>query len=253
MDRLQSTPGVSVQRLEQASLPAAISHGRRIAEGSFFCFLDDDDILLPNSLALRLKAIEDTQADVVVATGIGTNGQVVPFDPGAISADALGGFLKRNWLFSCGGLFRAANVPCEIFSDGFKYYEWSTIALRLIAAGKKITFIPDVTFQLFDTPRSESKTTNLESLTSELNLMRYALSVVTKTAHRKLVHRMMSMTHHSISEYYLDRGQLSEAWSHHWRALGFGPRSILYTRHLIWAALRLNNRIPVPPAAAGKH
>ncbi|MBV8069643.1 MAG: glycosyltransferase, partial [Acidobacteriaceae bacterium] len=150
------------------TLPAAILFGRQLCKTEYFCFLDDDDVLLPAALATRLKAIQDEQADVVVTSGIGTDGTRTLLDPVAVRADPLGEFLKRNWLTSCAGLYRASTVTDVFFKDLLNYLEWSCVAIRLLESGKKLIFHEAITYQLFDTANSASKQLTFESLNSQV-------------------------------------------------------------------------------------
>src|SRR5262245_18687092 len=54
--------------LDDADLPAAFCAGRRMVDSEWFTELDDDDILLPEALAMRLLALQGSPGLGVVVT-----------------------------------------------------------------------------------------------------------------------------------------------------------------------------------------
>src|SRR5262249_17470749 len=100
---LSSQPLVRIHYLQEASLPAAIRHGRSLVTATYFAFLDDDDTYLPAALQRRLDEMERTAADVVATNGFMENGEsAFPRGP-LVNASPLLALADFNWLPSCGG------------------------------------------------------------------------------------------------------------------------------------------------------
>src|SRR6185437_10339902 len=101
----------------------------------FFAFLDDDDELLPDTLALRVQPLlRDGSLAAVVANGLrSVRGQpevaalTLPVDLEQAAERIMG----SNWLASCGGLFRSARVGTEYFDGVTGHFQEPLSAGRL--------------------------------------------------------------------------------------------------------------------------
>ncbi len=138
--------------------------GRSRVSGEFFSFLDDDDELLPHALRTRIGyLIGDQTIDCVATNGYyftqGTKRSVFP-DVRAIRDDYVLSLLSgRNWMASNGATFRTGTVGSEYFANVSKHCHWTLIAYR-IALNKNVRFVPEMTFNVHDTPGSSSKGAN---------------------------------------------------------------------------------------------
>lgn len=147
--------------LPEADLPGAIRAGRSMVDTPYFAELDDDDMLLPGALALRICALtRRTQCDVVVTNGIrrsvGGDSLHVP-DMAFVERDPLRAFLDHNWLLPGSWLCRTDRVGEELFEGMPRFRECTYLALRF-ATERRIMFVSTPTV-VYDTatPRSESK------------------------------------------------------------------------------------------------
>lgn len=231
--------------LDKPGLPNAIHVGRQAVEAEFFAFLDDDDYLLPGSVAVReayLRANPDFDAVV-------TNGLREEWGPGArlygrpeeldrIRGDLLGSLLEANWMTPCGALYRSATVPADIFRDLARYAEWTDVAYRLVDE-YRLGFLFDETFVQTDTPGSLSKHGGQARSLLELH-GRMATKLRTKAQRRRWNDRV-SRLHHEIAEEERLKHNRGEALRHHVRSLFHAPsigipRYLAYTLTLLRGA-----------------
>lgn len=71
VEELSRRADLRVARVGPADLPGALRAGRDLVDARWFCELDDDDLLLPGTLAERLALIDGhPKFDVVVSNGI---------------------------------------------------------------------------------------------------------------------------------------------------------------------------------------
>lgn len=229
---------LQVVRLREASLPSAIHAGRLRVASQYFSFLDDDDIYLPNALQARLEALNAERADFAVSNGIdGAGGLVIP-DPRAVASDPLRALVTRNWLASCGGLYRSESISAEFFRDLVKYLEWTVLGFRLLIAGKKVCFLDNPTFRLSDTEGSASKQRSMEALLNGAAVVDYMFTHAPAEFRGSLAWKRAS-AYHAISDCCLHSGDLNQAWSRHLSCLRMGGWQYLaYTRHLVWQSCR---------------
>lgn len=159
--RMAEDPRISVAYLEASDGAKAIAVGRSRVSGEFFSFLDDDDELLPHGLRMRIDyLIGDAKIDCVATNGYyftqGTKRSVFP-DVRTIRNDYVLSLLSgKNWMASNGATFRTSTVGAEYFANVSRHCHWTLIAYR-IALDKTVRFVPEMTFNVHDTPGSSSK------------------------------------------------------------------------------------------------
>lgn len=225
---------VRIVRLREASLPSAIHAGRLSVKNQYFSFLDDDDIYLPDALSRRLDALHTGVADFAVSNGINAGGGLVIPDIRRVENDPLRALMTRNWLASCGGLYRTESIPAELFHELVKYLEWTVLSFRLLMAGKKVCFVDQVTFQISETEGSASKQRSMESLQNAVAVVDYMFTHAPAEVCRGLSWKRAS-TYHEFSNYCLRSNRMSQAWWMHWLSIRRGGwQYVLYTRHLLW-------------------
>ena len=238
-EALSSRPGVRREYLEVGSYPAAQRRGRELVRTEYFCYLDDDDELLPGSIAARLGRLQASdKPDVVVASGVRrlADADVAycerrPADEDDLMLSILG----DNWFASPAPLFRSARVGVEFFDGRTQWFEWTLLALRLLTAGRRFAFVDTVGFRLHDSPISLSKESRGKPhvpafLTQLLRLQPGLPEHVCRAIRRRL-----SDAHHACSDLERERGNPLHAWRHHLRSLLLpgGLRYLAYTRHLV--------------------
>ena len=127
---IENHPQIESHYLELGSFPEALVYARRVLTTQYFCFLDDDDELLANSISSRLAPFKtNSELDIVVGNGLRkmpSTEVALHKDILAYQKDPLVALLGKNgnWLASCAGLYRANNIPVEYFQDYIKYAEW---------------------------------------------------------------------------------------------------------------------------------
>lgn len=121
---LSNEKGIRMVRLAEASLKAAIVAGRSHAHGDFFCFLDDDDELLPESVEVRATALA-THPNIDAVTLNGYKGREDDWRDSMCrdlldSSDLFGSLLRQNWNLSCATLFRSSSFGPQFFDEDFR-------------------------------------------------------------------------------------------------------------------------------------
>lgn len=234
---LQNDPRLRYDYQPLGSYPAAQRRGRELVRTPFFCFLDDDDELLPGSIAARLARAQQPDApDIVVCHGlrrVGTDD--IPFcehRPGP-GEDLLLDLLRENWFASAAPLLRSAMVPLTMFDGTTKYYEWTLIAFRLLTAGRRMVLIEDLGFRLHDSPVSLSK--NPGGILTAPELLTQLLELDPQPAVRRALRRRLARAHHACAELEYHNGNHGSAWQHHLCCLCLpgGLAYLTYTRHLL--------------------
>ena len=218
-ERLTTLADVRVIYVEQPGFPNALAIGRRAVTADYFGFLDDDDYLLPGSIALRERYLaEHTEIDVVVTNGtreeLGGNQQLYesPAEVDSIRADPLAAMLKKNWMTPCGPLYRTTSVPPDTFDHLTRYAEWTDIGFRMIGV-RTLGFLYDLTFFQSDTQGSLSKSKHQARHTLELHYK--IVDRIRSNAHRRLWNRRICNYHHQIAEDALAAGDRLVAIKHH--------------------------------------
>lgn len=235
--RLRSLPGVTVRTLLEPSLPKAIAHGRSLVRTEFFGFLDDDDELLRDGLAQRLEFMRKSpQFDLVVCNGTRRLGDLeTPVLPEILEleSDALGALFRQNWLASCGGLYRSSAIGQSYFDDYHDYAEWTWLAYCLAIDGRRIGYLPARAYVINDTPGSRSKSAAYRA--SYLHLYERMLAKDPSAHIKRQVRSRLGAALHDMSDEFLARGELMQAWQLHWRSLAMpgGLRYASFTRHLL--------------------
>jgi glycosyltransferase involved in cell wall biosynthesis len=232
LEMLEALP-LRVLRLEEGNLPAAIRCGRRAVRTGYFAFLDDDDIYLPDALASRIDTLESQAADFAVSNGLNAAGQPLIEDIRAVERNPLRALLARNWLASCGGLYRSATIATEMFDGLVKYFEWTTLALHLLTAGKKVCFVDQLTYRISDTEGSESKQRSTEAMLNGIQTMENLFECIPAEVRAGFSCKRAAAYHETSAQYLLD-GRMTEAWRMHISSiLRGGWRYFPYTRHLL--------------------
>jgi glycosyltransferase involved in cell wall biosynthesis len=232
LGELQVLP-LQVIRLREANLPSAIHAGRLAVESDYFSFLDDDDLYLPDALASRFAALESAHADFAVSNGLDATGNPLIPDVRVVESNPLRALMTRNWLASCGGLYRSATIPGEFFENLIKYFEWTTLAFRLLLAGKKVCFVNHLTFRISDTEGSISKQRSIESVLNGLAVVEQMFAQVPAEVSAGLSPNRAS-AYHELSDYCLHSGHLAQAWRMHVSSIRIGGwQHLAYTRHLV--------------------
>jgi hypothetical protein len=220
---LREQPDVQLEMLAQPSLPHALLRGRELVRTPYFSTLDDDDEYLGNAIDLRLEALEQTGADVVVTNGFryGSGTLERSYDTlGKVPANPLEELFHMAWLHNGNALYRSDSVGREFFADHHAYAEWTWLAYKLALAGKRIAVLETPTFIYYDTPGSLSK--SVACCGAYLSLYRRMLDANPPPAVVRHIKRRIQSGLHDQSCYALDQGKHLEALRFHIRSLTAG-------------------------------
>jgi hypothetical protein len=237
VDALAERANVRTIRLPEADLPAALIVGRAAVDSAFFAELDDDDLLLPDALKLRLARLSaDAEVGAVVSNGIGRAGgkdALLLEDVAAVAADPLRALEARNWLCPGSVLVRTASVPPELFAGMPAYLEWTYLAIRL-AQHCRLAFVEEPTFiHHTDTPHgtwaSDACKLGLPAAFDRL------LEIDLPPALRARLEQKRTSAVNAAARADLRAGRVWRAWAWHLRCLlcTDGWRYLPFTRRLI--------------------
>lgn len=236
LDRLRARPGVQVDQVPEAGLPRAIRRGRELVATEYFCFLDDDDLYLPDTLQLRTGFLaEHPDHDCVVTNGwrSGPQGRRPAIEGFAgVAAAPVEVLMTRNWLASCGGLFRASTITPDFFDPHQKYFEWTLIAFKL-ALRVRVGFLDVPTYVIHETEGSLSASVN--SRLEEPAFVQRLVALDPPASVRRLLSEKLGRSHHSLSVFHLSAGEKRKAWQHHVASLFTrgGLKYLTFTRKFL--------------------
>ncbi len=232
---LQNMNNVIVEYNQDFDLPDATLKGRQLVEGEFFCYLDDDDLFIEDSLYDCCHLLsQKTNLDVVVCNGYIDNGierHLMYSEPIILEESPLKELFDQNWLASCGGVYRSATVGESYFSVRLKYFEWTMTAF-LLALDRRIVYLNDPIFIINNTEGSLSASP--EYLESNPRFLKLLLSYPVPKNIKKIIKQRRSASFHNISETYLRQKKYGKAWMYHLKSLcsSQGLKYLSYTRHL---------------------
>jgi hypothetical protein len=220
---LRAQHDVQLEIVARPSLPNALLRGRELVQTPFFSTLDDDDEYLGNALDLRLDAIRESAADVVVTNGFrycsGT--MRLSYDTlGKVPANPLEELFRTTWLHNGNALYRSDSVGAEFFANHHAYAEWTWLAYNLALRSKRIAVLEKPTFIYYDTPGSLSKSAAYRD--AYMSLYRKMLAANPPSAVVRLIKRRIQAGWHDQSCYALDQGRRLEALRCHLYSLAAG-------------------------------
>lgn len=235
-EKLELLDDVSVQQLSEPSLPRAIQFGRSCVTTDYFCFLDDDDLYVPNTLHLRSQILDACpETDVVATNGFINHGDrktlALPTSL-ALDVEPMQELFRQNWLASCGGLFRASSVKSAYFHVSVKYFEWTMTAF-LLSLDRNITYLNEPTFEVRKTEGSLSSSE--EYLKAAPAFFAHLSSYSVPDTVRSIIAQRYASSLHNLASYCANNGRLKEAWKYHLLCLARvqGWKYLSFTRHLL--------------------
>ncbi len=213
--------------------------GLLASRGDFFCFLDDDDELLDNSLFDRVSYLENNdKIDVVVSNGYvySDTDELLIDDKLAdcVIADPVAGFFLKNWFASAGPMFRRSKVDAELFNIKVRYYELTYLFFSIVSSLVEIKFINVIGYRIY-TNHDVSASRSDAYILAEADVLLEISKLPLHLAIKKVINLRHSSALHSISQYFLCKNRLNEAWLAHLKCLRYGGwRYFSYTRHLLF-------------------
>jgi glycosyltransferase involved in cell wall biosynthesis len=226
---------------DEASLPGALRRGRELVDTPWFAELDDDDLLLPGALEVRLRALEEMPGtDVVVTNGFrrGPDGDRLHVPAGStIHEDPLGALLIRNWLLPGSWICRTEALGVEVFDAMPRFLECTYLAVRFAITGRMRFLEQPTVVWCTETPGADSKSRDfrLGQVAALRHMERLPLSL--PPSFRAGLSRKVSAECHDAARMLLEEGRLAQAVSWHLRSLGTrrGWRYLPFTGRLIAA------------------
>jgi len=242
--KLKADSRLQVIYLEQANYSAARYMGVRHVTSQYFCFLDDDDELLPDASQTRLDVFADEGegVDVVITNGVehssGKDSLLLPPDAAEkILSNPGTSFLEQNWFASCGPLFKTASIEPELFNFTIKYFEWTYLFFLLLSKGKRLRYHDEVTYRINkDNPFSVSKSIAYEKASAEF--LPHLLGLPLDADLHERIRDKYVVALNTLSTLELAEGRPWRAWSSHIKCLQNGGwRFFPFTRRLVFHSL----------------
>ncbi len=208
--------------LDGPNKPEATYLGRALVASPFFSFLDDDDELLPGALARRVALMRRfPKTDCLATNGYYTENGATRL----LYTDARPmqdhGYVQslldsRNWLASCGGLFRSETVKLSYFQDLPKHREWTVVAFRI--ASKLTVHFEDIpTFCVHSTAESESKKDSY--IDAAVVTLDHWMNTTNDKEQMRIISRQRTAAFQRMCSHYRMRGNFPAAWSAYWNAI----------------------------------
>jgi hypothetical protein len=240
--------------------------GRQLVQTPFFCYLDDDDELMPGALSHCLAFMEENPLLDCVATNgyhcrAGIDDTLFPVTRRFVKGELLESLVEaRNWLASGAAMFRTDTVAPSYFQNLPKHREWTVIAFRL-ATDRNVLFSDMPTCRIHSSPQSESKTDTYAE--AALEAWRQ-ISICNQRA--ELVRKIkvqQALALRSLCSYYRLKRRFGDAWAAYLRALAspagwsYLPYAALLlartTRPAAEIVPKLGVRVPAIGHAPGPH
>ncbi len=234
--KLERIPGVRLIRRDEAHLGDAIHAGCAAVDTRWFAELDDDDLLLPGALSLRLQRLMDSPAArAVVSNGWTERGHVrqpAIAEVSEVAADPMAALAQGTWLLPGAALFRTEAVGDELFRELPRYLEWTCLALRL-AQRPGVEFLDEMTF-VHHEARPDGLWESPECILGRPGAIRELLTEDIPVPLRKVFLRRLSAACNAAAVVERDRRRWVRAWHWHLRCLAWGGwRYLTYTRKLL--------------------
>lgn len=241
LDGLARQPDTCVIRLRSGSYPLARRVGAELADCEFLAFLDDDDELMPNTLARKIAYFrEHPEVDVLVTDGLriceSTATRVFP-PPEARFEDFVETMMHTGW-GACALTLRRENLDLSAFDAEFRQMEWTLTALQL-ARRHRVGFLDEPTYCYYETtPDSLSK--SAEHSLAAPEIWRRLSKSYAGTRYEPTVRRRYGSLCHSVVWEYACQGRMQDAWRLHAESLRSpgGLAFVLFSARLLFASLR---------------
>lgn len=240
LESLATRQDVRLIRLRSGSHPLARRVGAEFADSEFLAFLDDDDELIPGTLARKIDYFrQHPEVDVLVTDGLRVSGstesRIFP-PPEARSADLTETMMRAGW--GAGAItLRTQGVDLSAFDAEFRYLEWTLTVLQL-ARRHRFGFLDEVTYRYYeDTPNSLSKRFEYQLAAPEV--WRRLSETYAGTRYEAAVRRRYGRVCHDVSIAYAQRGRMRDAWRFHVRSLMSpgGLATLPFSARLLLASL----------------
>ena len=228
---------------EARGLPAALAAGRAMVMTPWFTALDDDDLLLPGALLLRVRALEErTDCAAVITNGFRRNGSgdelhVQGRQPCACATRSARCSRATGFCPARGCAERTA-VGVNVFEEMPSFLECTYLAMR-IAAEHPIVWLdtPTVVYSV-GSPAAESL--SRAYVLGQVAGLRRIIALNLPDDVRRALRSRIAGAYHSAADHERMAGARLAAWRWHVASLlqPSGWRYLPFTRHLLRDAVR---------------
>lgn len=241
LDWLATKADVRVIRLRSGSYPLARRAGAELADSEFLGFLDDDDELMPNTLAPKIAHFrQHPEVDLLVTDGLRVKGstetRIFP-PPEARSSDLVETMMRTGW--GAGAItLRMQNIDLSAFDAEFRHLEWTLTTLEM-ASRYQVGFLDELTYRYYeDMPNSLWK--SAEASFAAPAVWRRLSKSFAGTPHEATVRRRYGLVCHSASSDYAQQGRMPDAWRLHFESLKSpgGMVFLSYSARLLFTSMR---------------
>lgn len=227
---------------EAAGLPAALATGRAMVETPWFTALDDDDLLVPNALSLRLQALAQQPACAAVVTngwrrnGAGDTLQISPNED--VSSDPVRAMLAHNWLLPGSWLCRTDSVGTDVFDGMPDFLECTYLGLRL-ASEHRIVWI-DTPTVIYSVGSPSAESSSRAYVLGQVAALRRIIALPLPHDVRRTLRQRIAGAYHAAADHERRAGAIGAAWRWHVASLlqPAGWRYAPFARHLVADTLR---------------
>lgn len=239
--QLEAETDSRILHLIDANFPAALAAGRRAVQTPFFLELDDDDLLLPGTLAARLAVLHDhPSVDAVISSAIlrSHTGDEPSFsDAAAVQETPLESLMRTNWMVPGCALFRTATVTSDFFACIPKYLEWTYLGMRL-AIERRLSFLSDAGC-VHNVGLPFSMNDSIACKLARPLAIRQLQSLHVPRAIKLALRKKECASWHAAAETRLATGAFREAWKAHLHSMRYpyGWRYLSFSRHLFQTAI----------------
>ena len=245
MAELERRPDILLHRLCQASARLALAEGRRLVTAGYFSYLDDDDVLIANSLQEPVKWLEShPDCDVLISNGYfvkegDTLSELIRIDDHIKVAQPALSLLDDSWLQPGAFIFRTKSIPPNMTASSWDYMEWTHLAYKICAAEKRVNFINVPTVRYYNTPGSRSKDAAYEEAAIDLMQLIRSDSRMSPEVRAK-ADKKYHVALHILAAKYAGEGDLRRAWRCHLASMHppYTLDYLLFSRKLLWSARR---------------
>jgi hypothetical protein len=216
--------------------------GAEMAESEFLAFLDDDDELIPDTLAPKIDYFrEHPEVDVLVTDGFRVNGskltKIFPA-PTTRGSDLVEAMMRAGWGAGALTLRRQSIDLSANFDAEFHHLEWTLTALSL-ASRYRCGFLDEPTYRYYeDTPNSLWKSAQ-HSLAATDVWCRLS-KIYAATPYAPTVRRRYGLACHNASWECARQKKIGQAWRLHAKSLlsPGGASFLLFSARLLFSSLR---------------
>lgn len=222
-------------------------HGIILSKYDCFVFLDDDDELLPNTLKGRYDLLNsDENACLVVSNGYFFDSEDHLLVDDAFYSNILesneASFLNKNWFASPSVLYGKSRIDVEMFNFDYKYFEMTYIFFKIIEKRYKLVFSMVPAYRCYaDTLLSASKSDDY--MLAYPAMIRVVLNLDLSIETKKRLKRKYVVSLNVLSDYFIGKGKIWEAWIFYIRCLLSGGFDYLLCFRKFLRLRLLNNNV----------